>query len=101
MLQVTYTSLTAPSSREAGSTMVRRAAACLKDKMSGTADGVALTFDCDAVEGRVVVRGENLVTMRNLPLSIGSPMGHFGQFETTGNIGLAFGAGPRQYYSLI
>src|SRR5271156_2243490 len=81
MYQVTFTSLTVPETKQIGITMLRRAARCLAEKMAATGNGASPSFDFDSDTGEITVSSESLEALLSLPLSIGSPVGHFGQLE--------------------
>lgn len=81
MYQVTFTSLTVPETKQVGITMLRRAARCLAEKMAATINGALPSFDFDSGTGQITVSSESLEALLSLPLSIGSPVGHFGQLE--------------------
>ena len=81
MYKVTFASLSAPETKQAGVAMVRRAGVCLADKLIRTAPGAHPIIDYDAAGGKVTVRSESLEALLPLPRSIGSPVGHFGQLE--------------------
>ncbi len=81
MYQVTFTSLLVPATEQDGITILRRAARCLAEKMMATSPDAYPSFDYDSMAGQLTVRSERLKALAALPLSIGSPVGHFGQLE--------------------
>jgi len=81
MFAATYFSLVEAGNSADAFTIVQRAKACLEEKLRGTARGGSYEFDTKSTVANFTVCSADAEAIVSLPLSIGSPMGHFGQFE--------------------
>lgn len=81
MYKVIYSSLNAPEHGAGAISKAARAAACLQERLTRTTHNGTLEFDTRPVDGRFIVLSKSAEALAALPMSIGSPIGHFGQFE--------------------